>query len=69
MKINLSTLSPWADIHRMWSNMRGIRIVDVKGQAYDGEAEIELSEEGVLTITLQHERIARRIVQESVPAG
>ena len=41
MKINTETLSPWADIHRMVSQMSSLRVV-VGDEEYAGEAEIDL---------------------------
>ena len=41
MKTNTKTLSPWADIHRMVSQMSSLRVL-VGDEEYAGEADIEL---------------------------
>lgn len=41
MKTNTNTLAPWADIHRMVSQMSSLRVV-VGDEEYAGDANIEL---------------------------
>ena len=43
MKIDLTTLRPWPDIHRMISNMVSLTI-EVDGVKFKGEAELSIDD-------------------------
>lgn len=52
MIFDLETLSPWADLHRMLTNMNKMRVV-VGGKVYEhGEVDVSRSEDGIVTFEL-----------------
>jgi|TARA_R110002020_G_scaffold245802_1_gene459518 hypothetical protein len=49
METNLSEMYPWADIHRMLSNMRSLTI-DADGKKHTGKASITIDDHGGVTV-------------------
>jgi hypothetical protein len=45
MKIDTTTLSPWAEIHRMLANMRTLTVT-VGGDTHTGEADLSADDSG-----------------------
>ena len=61
MKVNLTELAPWADVHRLFSNMSHMRVVLPDGTIHDGEAQIEMDEtDHTLTLSLPPAKIKSR---------
>jgi hypothetical protein len=58
MKIDTTTLAPWADINRLFSNMKTLT-VKVGDDEYEGEAEID-SDNGAVTISFPALKKAKR---------
>jgi len=49
MKVDGKVLSPWADVSRLFGNMRTLT-VKAGGKSYTGDMDVSLDDEGGLTI-------------------
>ena len=68
MKIDLDQLYPWADIDRMFGNMRSLHVT-VGGDELSREADISIAEDGALTIAFDAKPAPKRATRATAARG